>query len=350
MELLNNIINWGKARFSNLAPSVPTPTDTPIPLANPTEEMVQAALAQAGRASAAIADAYGRRATTFMVTRHDEHFLITNAHTTNRHQGSTAFHYKNRKYFPIIKGDQIAFAEHLALNPQGLTCSPEGKGTLDQPFQDISILRLVSPEQTRTMLYDLAFGPDSKARLQTVFTIVPGVISPGMVGNWTAETLQKITQDFSLEPLPDIPKTAQANPTTLYSIAHHRNKPIAIESTRVPHSKITSGIGLKFATSNPINPGHSGGVLFSIDGNGRINPQGMISHIVDGSPYAQAVDYQRILAGIDIVIAKKTLQATNLQEACAIMPGQDIWLDADAIQHPLPTVNPQPQNTAYSQR
>jgi hypothetical protein len=319
-----------------------TPAPDVASAATPSDTMIRAAQQQVEAATAAIVTAYGSRGTAFAVRYRGQDFLITSGHVTNNLvQSSTGFDYHGRKLFPIVRGNQFAFAEHLAVNPQGSVCND--KTFINDSFRDLSILRLLTTEQTRTALYDLSFAADSKARLDRALGYYPALKNPLADGQWTKEELETLTQHFRLPSIAiDVPLSSiTAQPS--YSFGYFDNQPHLVPSMATTNRDNRSAIIVDYRCNAPVIPGHSGSLVFQVSPLGRVEPIAVIAASQLSDLKAYGVHFSRVREGLDAVINGMLVRnVRNLDGVCDINQGQSAWLSPEGM---VPSILPRSKPT-----
>ena len=331
MEWFNNIVrtvrSWGAPRETN-------------------PERISDARQTVGAATGQIMNAYGGRGTVFALNYRDEDYLITNAHVTNNlYSHTTGFIYNGKNYFLISDGEQIAFAEHIAFNPQGGACGTGNSFNTGAPFRDLSILRQTSPAQTRAMIINLSYDPDAWPRImQQLRTNQPAIASTMNDQTLSAEELQTLTNGFALPPIPvsrdDLRR--QRRTDSSYSIGGFRNV-----DDYVPSRTTARGVGIPnstieliFGEDSPIVRGHSGSLLYDVNRRGDIQPLGVVTGVVPCSNEAAAVRFSEVLDGLDIVRARLQASGADLVSFCrAGASGASVWIGAEGV---VPTSAPRP--------
>lgn len=294
---------------------------------------VQRRVKQVEAASAAIYGAHGRdglhgnRATAFLVRRNNEEFVITSAHETNHYvQGSTGFSLDGKHYFLMIKDNHLAFAEHLALNPQGWVRAPNGGLPGDVAFRDIAILKPLTPEASREVYQKLATGPSSHLLRNTLRRAE-------FRERLNGEELLQATSLLPLTPIPldQYSPRIQEMQNAPYSLAYYRNRPELIPSTIVRSTTQPSTIRTEFSCSKPVVSGHSGSLLFTVTSTGGLLPLGVMTLASARDGFSEAVRFSEVITGIDALQSGRIQQARDLKEICASLPGKDIWIAADGL-------------------
>lgn len=335
MESIRNIIaqaeHWLKKESSTITPAASAPSPLKV-----SDEQRAARAREAEAATAGITNAFETRATAFAVRYHDETFVITSAHHTNNRQDiSKGFTYDGKKYFLLIKGAAVAFAEHIALNPQGSVCSPRNEMDVKKPFRDISILRPTSPEKTREMLYRYSFKKEDNALLKNIFSRYPSLGNPLEDDRFSADELARLTNEFKLAPIAmsDHPPTEPHGQA--YSIAYFKNRPEHVPSDyRAEPSN--GSILLNFSREKPIISGHSGSLLYTLSANGSLAPLGVIT-ASDSCDYAHATPFKAVREGLHAIVAHQVITSATLDHFCMTTPGQSVWLQPSGIS---PSVTP----------
>ncbi len=317
---------WGSAPATELAPATA-----------PSDNMIRAAQQQVEAATAAIVTAYGSRGTAFAVRYRNQDFLITSGHVTNNLvQSSTGFDYHGRKLFPIVRGNQLAFAEHLAVNPQGIVCKEQT--SVNESFRDLSILRLLTPEQTRTILYDLSFAPDSKERLSRVLSSYPTLRNPLADGQWTKEELETLTQHFQLPPIPIDMSLSSITAQPSYSLGYFDNQRHLVPSMTTTNYHNRSAVTVDYRCNAPVIPGHSGSLVFQVSPLGMVESIAVIAASQLSELKAYGVHFSRVREGLNVVINGMLVRnVRNLNGVCDANQGQSAWLSPEGM---VPTTSP----------
>jgi hypothetical protein len=323
-----------------------SPPPAPPPLAAPAQasaEAIHTARTLVEAASASIANAYGKWATAFAIVHEGEALLVTSAHlTNNRVMASTGFDYKGKKLFPVIRGTSLAFAEHIAVNPQGSVCAFSGNIDFDKPFREISILRLLPPEETRTALYELSFGADSQTRLNHTISLYPSLAGQRLQNPPSKEALMRLTSGFSLLPIHLAPTTSAIGSTPAYSIGYFNNQAHHVASHAGDMEGKPHAFSAKFTCDQPIVGGHSGSLLFTVTPQGGIKPLGIVNAASGKDLMAYGTKFSEVMEGIKTVIAEKTIhQSASLDKICAQLPGISAWYAPNAIEA---SIAPRPAN------
>lgn len=327
------------------------------PPSEPTPEMVAAARARVEAATARILTATipASHGTVFAVRYGPiggtpETYLITAAHVTNNQRdqtrGFTVYQTDDdgvrrpHIYFPIMRGNQLAFAEHVAVNPQGWVCETDDDGVIPAgaPISDLSMLRLLSPAQSLELLQRISYGPAWEPHGRHLFESTPALASYlDDQGQLSYANALRATRGFSMTPI-DIDDSAR-NPhhrrtPTAYSVAYHRNEPDFPTSVTV-NENYGDGTSLlqQFDDQNIIKGGHSGSLLYDVDETGRIIPIGVVSGTVRGENSAIAVHFSKAMEGVDAVRLGHAIRGAHLSDQCRHEPGEhpDEWLAASSL-------------------
>lgn len=308
-------------------------TVAPTSNAGASRERVEQTLATVERAAASMMNAYREHSTVTAVRYHDGGtYLIASAHATNnRFQDSKGFDYKGRKLFPIIKGEHVAFAEHIAVNLQGSICDATGNLPTQKPFQEISILKLLDPEQTADALHMLSFGSDSSARLKNVLGVYPDLAFNRIVMPAVKEAFESRTRGFSLTPLTMSALELPSRDEAVYSVAYHDNMPHRVRSEIAPEAD-QYGVQLKFRCENPIIGGHSGSLLFQVTNKGAIVPVGVVAATDGRKLRAYATQYSEVERGLQVVSAGRMANLrTSIDHICTDAVASNVWYSPTAI-------------------
>jgi hypothetical protein len=329
MESIRNIIEsagkwWGK-------PASAEPSAIPT---EPTKAQIAARMQQVDAATASISSAFKQIATSVSVMYGEKPYLITSAHfTNNRHEASTGFDYKGKKLFPVVRQGSLALAEHLAFNPQGVICESDDRMKPERPYRDLSILRILSPEQTRQALAELT-GEDSRNRLRQVYASYAELQKYALSRRLTNEELMALTESFKLTPLTlAIDNTERTS--SAFAVTYNAGKPsyLSLNATRDPNND--TSVLVDFDCANEIKRGNSGSLIFDISGNNTLQFVGITTAVSVVETRAYATSFSEVLSGLHAV-ERNTLfrEIRDIRRACSVTHDAYAWHSPEGMTSP----------------
>ncbi len=366
------------------------------PAREPSEHTLAEARTKVDQATASITTPTGKLATAVAFSHKGEEYLSTSAHLTSGNRRSHGFRLGGKEYYLVVKGNGVALAEHLAFNPQGAPCSKNNKFINNEAFADLSILRLLSKEETIALFsppilekqwvvpslpnnfnevfdstkYDLAVNapkPEDRAayntrmaeltkQLTALFNTAPTKEMLKKLQSYKADKHKsyftreekkaidqgivtpdiavKLASNFSIEPLDILETGGGPAPRTpsAYSLGYFDNR------ARFARSTLTSdenGMRLKYS-NDAIVPGHSGSLAFDVSEKGKLSLLGFVTGTDCRTQTAFLTPFRVLLEGIDAIRNNK-LSATPWYLACDSLfyaNGGDMWLTPSAATLP----------------
>lgn len=288
------------------------------------------AMREVTNATASIYDAWGRVATTFQVTYQGTDYLITSAHLTNNSRAqSTGYYDEDSFYFPIIKGNKLAFARQEIINPQGAPCSNNETFSANREYRDITILKLLDERDSEHIALRILEGdPDRAQRLKSLLKSHSLDTKPA-----TGTLTRAITSGFKLNSLDISEEISSRNaPRTAstYSIGYPYDFPDpAYSSIDIKDlSNLPVNYKVKMDPYHSIKRGHSGGYMFDINDKGRRSALGIVTG-VDCNLDGYIVNISEVITGLDVLQTKRQVEVSDVKEICK--KGTSVWLDPSFI-------------------
>lgn len=309
-------MEWLKRKFQDMADWVgdrfaPKPKE-------PSPALWNAAYRDVEAASAQLNNAYNEAGTAWAARYKGRDFVVTSAHATlNYVEGSRGFNFAGRQYFVLVKGDQLALAEQLAFNPQGGPCSHQPGKSDGGTMRDLSILRLLAPNETRYLLNEFSYTPDLKTRLDLILTRNPAMARYARDGVLTGEELLTMTERFQMKPIPvdqDAPSRSERIRTPrAYALNYANNRPELARGELL--SLEPANIGLHYEPRMQIVPGFSGGLMFDVSETGKLVPLGTAATVSAPTCTGYGVNLPTLREGLDALPALR-LTFQELRRIC----------------------------------